>query len=150
MMKLRSSGSRIERSALLPYPPRKVFELVNDVERYPEFLSGCIGAEVLERDDSSMVARLYLARHGLRFHFTTRNRLYPWQHIDLELVDGPFRHLAGRWSFEPLGEDACKVSLELEFELSSRLLSKATEHLLRSVAADLVDATVRRARQVYG
>lgn len=142
--------SSIERSALLPYPPRLIFELVNDVERYPEFLSGCTGAEVLERGEQSMTARLHLARHGLRFSFATRNRLYPWERIELSLVDGPFRRLSGVWQFEALGEEACKVTLKLEFELSSRLLGMATERLLRSVAEDLVEATVRRARQIYG
>ena len=142
--------SSIERSALLPYSARLLFDLVNDVEQYPQFLAGCERAEVLERDAANMVARLYLARHGIRFSFTTRNHLMPWERVELSLVDGPFRRLSGEWRFQALSEQACKVTLMLQFELSNRLLGMATEKVMRSVAADLVDAMVRRAKQLYG
>ena len=142
--------SSIERSALLPYPARLLFDLVNDVEQYPQFLAGCERAEVLERHPDSMVARLYLARHGIRFSFTTRNLLVPWERVELSLVDGPFRRLSGEWRFQVLSEQACKVTLRLQFELSNRRLGMATERLMSSGAADLVDAMVRRAKQLYG
>lgn len=142
--------SSIERSALLPYTARSLFELVNDVEQYPQYLAGCERAEVLERGPDHVVARLHLARHGIRFSFTTRNQLVPWERVDLSLVDGPFKRLSGQWRFETLSEDACKVTLMLQFELANRLMGMAAAKVMRSVAADLVDAMVRRANDVYG
>lgn len=142
--------SRIERSALLPYSSRALFELVNDIEQYPQYLKGCVGAQVLERGEEDMLARLDLSRAGVRFSLTTRNRLWPYERIELTLVDGPFRALRGEWSFEALSEQSCRVSLTLEFELANRLLGAAAARALRGVATDMVDAMVRRARQVYG
>lgn len=140
----------IEHSALLAHSARSMFDLVNDVEQYPQYLAGCERAEVLERGEDYMVARLHLARHGVRFSFTTRNRLVPWERVELALVDGPFQRLSGEWRFQPLSDTACKVTLAMQFELANRLLGMATAKVMRGVAADLVTAMVRRAKQVYG
>ena len=127
-----------------------MFDLVNDIEAYPRYLDGCVGAQVLERSPGEMVARLELARAGLRQSFTTRNRLTPPERIDLALVEGPFRRFQGCWRFEPLAEGACRVTLELEFEFAGRLLAGAARLLLNRLADNLVEAMVRRAHASYG
>ncbi len=88
----------ISRSALLPYSADQVFELINDVSAYPQFMDGCVGAEVLSESDDAMVARLDLSRAGVRQSFTTRNALQRPIEIKLELVDGPFEAFTGRWT----------------------------------------------------
>ena len=137
----------IERSALLAHPVEQVFDLVADIERYPEFLKGCVGADILKRDDDEVTATLRLSRAGISHGFTTQNRMQRPHSIDLALVDGPFSHFAGHWSFLALGDDACKTTLQLHFELASGIASVAAGKLFDKVALDLVDAIVTRAGQ---
>ena len=137
----------IERSALLAHPVEQVFDLVADIERYPEFLKGCVGADILKRDDDEVTATLRLSRAGISHGFTTQNRMQRPHRIDLALVDGPFSRFAGHWSFLALGDDACKTTLQLHFELASGIASVAAGKLFDKVALDLVDAIVNRAGQ---
>ena len=140
----------IDRSALLPFAAQQLFDLVNDVEAYPSFMDGCVGATVLRREADLMEARLDLARGGIRHSFSTRNRMLAPEKISLELLDGPFTRFAGHWDFIALGEQACKMSLNLQFEMNSSLLGAAASKLFEKVTGNLVDAMERRARQVYG
>ena len=89
----------IERSALLAHPVEQVFDLVADIERYPEFLKGCVGADILKREAMQVTATLRLSRAGISHGFTTHNTMQRPHRIDLALVDGPFTHFAGHWSF---------------------------------------------------
>ena len=138
----------VNRSALVRHSARAMFDLVNDFERYPEFLSGCSNAELLERDEDHLKGRLTLSKAGMQQSFVTRNDLYAPERIELNLVDGPFKRLQGTWLFTPLGEDACKVSLEMDFDFSNRLLG-AFGKLFSQVAAQMVEAFTRRADQIY-
>lgn len=140
----------ISRSALLPYSADQIFELINDVGAYPQFMDGCVGAEVLSESDDAMVARLDLSRAGVRQSFTTRNALQRPLEIKLELVDGPFESFSGRWTLLALNEQACKVSLFLSFTLNSSVLSAAARQLFNGAANSMVDAMVKRAKVVYG
>ena len=142
--------TRIDRSLLLPYLAEQVFSLVNDVESYPQYMDGCVGAEVLRREPDLLEARLDLAKGGIAQSFATRNRMVPGRSIVLELIEGPFDHFAGRWEFTSLGDTACKVSLMLEFSVSNGLLGVAATRLFDRVTNNLVDSVGRRARQVYG
>src|SRR5688572_16491757 len=108
---------RIQRSALLPYSAERLFDLVNDVAAYPDFLEGCTGAIILESSEQSITARLHLKKAGISQSFATRNQLQRPEKITLQLVEGPFEQLQGEWRFATLAEDACKVSLDLSFHL---------------------------------
>lgn len=140
----------IRRSALLPYSAESLYRLINDVEAYPQYMDGCVGAEVLSSDDTYMEARLDLARAGLKMSFATRNELKPFTSIKLSLVDGPFDRFSGEWTLLALGDSACKVSLHLRFSLQGALVGAATRQLFNSVANNLVDALVKRAHEQYG
>ncbi len=140
----------IHRSALLPYPARQIYDLVNDIEAYPNYMDGCVGAQVLHRGEDVVEARLDLAKGPVSQSFSTRNRLVDAQHITLELVNGPFEHFHGRWEFLSLGDAACKVTLDLEFTVSNVLLGAAASRLFDSVSDNLVGALEKRARQLYG
>lgn len=140
----------IERSALVAYSAEAMFDLVNDVAAYPEYMDGCVAADVIERSDTQMVARLSLRKAGVAQSFTTRNQLHRPQTIVMDLEEGPFRHLRGIWRFDALSDEACKVSLSLEFEFKSAALSLAASRLFSHVANNLVDSLCRRAAQVYG
>jgi ribosome-associated toxin RatA of RatAB toxin-antitoxin module len=140
----------IQRSALLPYAAGDIYALVNDIDAYPLYMDGCVGAQVLFRDDSQMLARLDLAKAGVKQSFTTRNILVPGRAIVMQLEQGPFDEFRGDWNFESLGMSACKVSLDLQFSMPGRLASAAARRLFQSVSGNLVDALGKRARHVYG
>lgn len=143
--------STVSRSALVPFAPAKMFGLVNDVRRYPEFLPWCAATEVLEDKPDEMLARLDLVFGGLRKSFTTRNRLQADKMIEIRLVDGPFHHLEGFWRFNALGGgDACKVMLDLEFDFSTPLVALAFGPVFTQIANSLVDSFSRRAHDLYG
>lgn len=140
----------IERSALVPFSTERMFTLVNDVRRYPEFVPWCAGAEVLEETDALIEASLRLKRGGVEHRFTTRNTLTPFTAMRLELVDGPFTTFTGDWTFKALGEDACKIGLTLTFQYRGRLATAALGALLSSSADTLVEAFCQRAKALYG
>ncbi len=142
--------TRIKRSALLPYPAALVYALVNDIESYPQYMDGCVGAEILRREPGLVEARLVLARAVIEHSFSTRNLLREHEIIELELLEGPFDSFSGRWQFQRLDDLACKVSLDLEFSLNSMLLGAAATRLFNSVTSSLVDSLARRAKQLYG
>jgi ribosome-associated toxin RatA of RatAB toxin-antitoxin module len=120
-----------------------MFALVNDIEAYPRRFDWCEAAQVLEADDAHVIARLDLGLGALRTWFTTQNTLSPPHHIDMQLRDGPFRRLSGRWQFHALDESACKVTLTLEFEPLSRLLAPALTLGFQGLADRMVDDFVR-------
>ena len=141
---------KISRSALVPYSASQMYALVDNIEAYPEFLPWCSDAVVHLREANVVEATLELRRSGLRRRFKTRNTVRVNQAIDLALIDGPFRHLAGAWRFGELGASGCKVSLELEFELESRVTDALLGPFFAEICNSLVDAFARRARDIYG
>ncbi|MDB6164006.1 MAG: hypothetical protein JWL98_1438 [Xanthomonadaceae bacterium] len=130
---------RIQRSALVGHSAARMFSLVNDIPAYPRRFDWCESVQVLESDDSHVVARLDLGLGALRTWFTTNNTLQPPHRIDMELRDGPFRKLSGRWDFHALDESACKVTLVLDFEPKSRLLGHAMTLGFQALADRMVD-----------
>ncbi len=133
----------IRRSALVEHAATRMFALVNDVAAYPRRFDWCDGAQVLESSERCMIARLDLGLGALRTWFTTQNTLAPPHHIDLKLIDGPFRSLSGRWEFHALDESACKVTLTLTFEPLVKLLAPAMALGFQSLADRMVDDFVR-------
>lgn len=139
----------IQRSALVMHSAENMFNLVNDVAAYPEYMDGCCGARVIEQDEQSMVAQLDLRKRGISYSFTTRNVLVPHEEIRLHLHSGPFKQLSGVWSFKALTDTASKVSLHLEFEANSQLVGIAATSLFTGVANNLVSALSDRADDLY-
>ena len=138
----------INRSALVTHSAARMYALVNDVERYPEFLNGCAKVDLLESSSKAMTARLYLSKVGLSYQFVTRNMLLSNEKITLELQDGPFEYLRGSWVFTPLRDDACKVEMALEFGVTG-FKGKALSGLFSSIAANMVDAFCKRADDLF-
>lgn len=142
--------TQIDRSALVRHTPRQMFDLINDVGAYPEFLPWCSKVQIHASSPEEILASIEVAKGGIKQRFTTRNRLEPHAAISMALVDGPFQQLAGRWEFLPLGDSACKVALKLDFTLTHALSGMALSNVVAKVASDLVDAFCRRADHCYG
>ncbi len=141
--------AKVARSALVSHSSAKMFDLINDIPSYPLFLSGCVAAEVLSSDETFVEARLTLGKSGIQQSFITRNELLPPEQMIMRLVDGPFSHFEGRWQFESLDEDACKVSLNLEFAFNNPILSMTAGKWLEEIASKQVDSLCQRADEVY-
>ncbi|MGY8870694.1 MAG: type II toxin-antitoxin system RatA family toxin [Pseudomonadales bacterium] len=141
--------TQVNRSALVLHSAQQMFDIVNDVLAYPDFLPWCAKTELLFEDEQQMEATLYLAKAGLKYSFTTHNNLSRPERIELELVEGPFTQLSGYWTFEALSDEACKVSLSLGFEFEGKLKNLAMSKVFNQVATTLVDAFVQRADAVY-
>jgi ribosome-associated toxin RatA of RatAB toxin-antitoxin module len=131
-----------------------MFALVDDFERYKDFLPWVSAATLLETTDTERVGRLEVARAGLREQFTTRNVVTPPGRLAMRLLDGPFRVLEGVWTFDAIGEAEAprgtRVGLVLRFEFKSRVTDLLLASKFASSCDTLMDAFAKRARTVYG
>ena len=140
----------ISKSALVSYSPEEMFKLVDDIEAYSEFLPWCGKATEISRDEKNVKASILISHSGLNKEFTTQNENDAFDKIEMHLLNGPFKNLDGVWLFEPLGETACKVSLNLEFEFSSKIIGITLGPVFSKIANSIVDAFIKRAESVYG
>lgn len=127
-----------------------MYKLVNDIESYPEFLPWCHEATILNRETDKLTASLYLATGKISQSLTTENTLQPDQRIDMNLVEGPFKFLRGTWLFEQYGGQSCKVSINMDFEFSNRLIKFALDKMFGHIINTLIDTFTNRAFQIYG
>ena len=140
----------IAKSALVQHRATEMFALVDDVSSYKDFLPWCGGSEELSRNDDEVKASVMIAHSGLNKSFTTLNRLQKDKLIEMSLIDGPFKHLHGFWRFDELSADACKISLDLEYEFSNRLIGMVVGPVFGQIANTLVDSFCQRAEVIYG
>lgn len=141
---------KVERSALVKHPAEKMFELVDRVEDYPDFLPWCSGSRVIRLTHTETVGEIHIARAGFHKTFSTCNHNIPHQKIELKLREGPFSHLEGAWEFHHLREDACKISLMLEFEFSNRLANVAFAKIFHHICNTMIESFCSRADSLYG
>ncbi|MFT7053359.1 MAG: ribosome-associated toxin RatA of RatAB toxin-antitoxin module [Psychromonas sp.] len=142
--------AQVSRSALLMYSAEEMYQLVNDVNAYPEFLPGCVDANILTNNNNVMRASVKVSKAGISQTFTTENILVNGQSILMNLVDGPFKHLRGGWTFSELDEQACKINLDLEFEFNSSLVELAFGRIFHELVGSMVKSFSSRAKVVYG
>ena len=143
----------VSKSVLIWYSPQEMYVLVTDVEHYPKFLPWCDRARVVCVDEGGMTAEIGISFSGIRQTFTTRNVHVPGRQVSIKLVNGPFSQLDGEWNFLPLGDGsqrACKVELTLNYGFENATLGKLVGPVFDKIAANMVDAFVKRAQQVYG
>jgi ribosome-associated toxin RatA of RatAB toxin-antitoxin module len=140
---------KIARSALVTHSAMDMYKLVEAVPAYPQFLSWCTDTRVHEQTSVSQKASLTVLIAGVRQSFTTINTLVSGERVEMKLLEGPFRTLQGKWSFVQLGEDGCKISLELDFEMTRGPVAKLFGKGFGKIADRLVDDFCRRAEWVY-
>src|SRR6478752_8759937 len=124
----------VKRSALVAETPARMYALINDIERYPEFVPGCVGARIVQLREHEVVATLTIKRGPLKTEFTTRNLLETDRRVLMQLVNGPFRVLEGLWTLTPLGDLGCRVELEMRFEFTNRVTGTLFEPLFEDSA----------------
>lgn len=142
--------ARVQKSALVKFSALQMFELVDNIEAYPDFLPWCSGSRIISRTAEMVEAELMIAKAGFHKSFATRNRLDQGGRIYMNLLNGPFSSLEGIWDFMPLREDASKISLDLEFEMSGKLAALAFGSVFNQICNTMVSSFTQRAKQVYG
>lgn len=140
----------VHKSVLLGYSAEQMFALVDNIEEYPKFLPWCGGTEVRSREGNKVVASIKINYHGVKQSFSTENINSQPTSIKMVLLEGPFKHLHGEWSFKPLRADACKIDFELHYEFSSRILESLIGPVFNMIANSFVDSFSKRAEAVYG
>lgn len=140
----------VNQSSLVPYSAEQMYQLVNDYEKYPQFLSGCIGAKTISRGNNELEAELQIQKLGISQSFSTHNKMLPNERIEMKLVNGPFRQLQGAWNFQPFDKQSCKISLYLEFEFSNPVVGMVFGKIFNELTLKMVNAFKQRAKEVYG
>lgn len=141
--------STLNYSVIEPYNTKQIFDLVNDINAYPEFVPDCTQSGVLEQHNDRLVAFIEVAKLGFRKRFITENTFIQDKRINIQLIDGPFNYLTGRWHFIPLDPTGCQIVFNLQFQFKSRLLEYAFAPLFREIMCSMVQAFSLRAKQVY-
>jgi ribosome-associated toxin RatA of RatAB toxin-antitoxin module len=139
----------VSRSALVAFSAESMFDLINDVDKYPEFIPGCAQTEVLSQDDDNMRASILISKAGVKQWFTTHNSLVRGQSIQMQLIEGPFSQLRGGWTITALSTTACKIELNLDFAFSSKLVEFAFGKVFNAIASNMVVAFTERAKKIY-
>ncbi len=139
----------ISRSALVMYSVDQMYKLINDIAAYPQFIPNCGDSKIISVKGNEVTAALMVSKGGLKKWFTTKNTLINENKVQLDLVDGPFKTLTGYWQLAELSEDACKISLHLEYEFSSKVFDLAFGRVFTSLTNNMVQAFTQRAKEVY-
>lgn len=140
----------VHKTVFVAYSAAQMFALVDQVEQYPKFLPWCGQVDVIKREDGHLTAALSINYHGIKQRFTTENSNLPPNEIQMSLVEGPFKHLTGRWKFTELRPDACKIEFDLSYEFSSKLLEHLIGPVFSKIANSFVDSFCARAEALYG
>ncbi|VAW78298.1 Ribosome association toxin RatA [hydrothermal vent metagenome] len=141
--------SEVNRSALVEFSAEQMFDLVNDVESYPVFLPWCSGSEVLEQSETELKGKIDLSKAGVKQSFTTLNALSRPESIIISLVEGPFSKLNGSWHFIALTDNACKVTLQLEFDFLNAMLRAVVGPVFNLIANSMLESFVKRAAEIH-
>ncbi len=140
----------VQKSALVKFSAQQMFDLVNDIEAYPKFLPWCSGSRIIKREADFVEAELIISKGGFNKSFSTHNQIENGRRMTVSLLNGPFTSLEGAWEFLPLREDASKISLDLEFEMSGKLAVLAFGAVFNQICNTMVTSFTTRAKSVYG
>lgn len=137
---------QVERTVDFPVEP--IFDLIADVERYPEFLSGWIRATIRKHESCAYYTDQTVQLGPMRVRFGSRTELHRPARIEVQSQDWPFRELRLVWHLEPLTSSSCRLALNARMECRSAVASHLLEHMLPSLACDIMSCFERRAHQV--
>lgn len=137
------------KTVLVPHSASEMFLLVDDVQKYPEFLPWCGGVEIKQQDEVCTIAAIHIDYHGLKQKFCTENTKNFPHLMSMQLKEGPFKKFTGQWQFIALNTQACKIEFKLHYEFSSGMLERIIAPVFNHIANTFVDHFVARAEKVY-
>ncbi|VFP88702.1 SRPBCC family protein [Candidatus Erwinia haradaeae] len=141
--------SNIICSSLVPFSSKKMYFLVNDIECYPQFLSGCISSRIINSNSAYMTASINIEKAGIKMTIITRNALISNKSIHIQLVEGPFSQFSGSWYFMPISEDSCQVRLSLNLKFTSTLIDSTFQNIFQKMNQRIIDSFIHRAKRIY-
>lgn len=140
----------VKKSIIIPYKVEQMYDLINDIEAYPEFLPWCKATQVHERSATELKATIYIEKGPLSQSITTVNKMEPYSLIQMQYVAGPFKYCEGAWHFMPTAQEETVVTFTMDYQFSNRLIALAAEPVFNPIANTLIDAFKQRAAQIYG
>lgn len=140
----------VQKSLLIQHSAQRMYDLVTDVSKYPEFLPWCGGVEIFASTPEMMEAKININFKGVKQYFHTKNIQKSPTNIDMTFVSGPFKKFEGHWVFTPLTEEACKIEFSLHYEFSNFVLDKLIGPVFSVIANTFVNGFVKRANDLYG
>ncbi|MDP2204819.1 MAG: type II toxin-antitoxin system RatA family toxin [Alphaproteobacteria bacterium] len=135
---------------ILPYSAEQLFDLVMDIEKYPEFLPWCIGARINTRDKNEVNADVIIGYKMFRERFSSRVHCIRPNAIEVEYLKGPMRHLQNKWVFTNMRAGQCEVDFYVDFSLESKLFEKLVDQFFHKALVKMINAFETRAIQLYG
>lgn len=134
---------------VLPHTPEQMYQLVADIEKYPQFLPWCVALRIKSREHNLLLADMMIGFKMIREKFTSRVTLTPGQRVDVAYEDGPFKYLNNHWIFDP-HEDGCEIDFYVDFEFKSKILQKVMGAVFNEAVQLMVNAFEKRAKKLYG
>lgn len=139
----------IHKNVIVPHTPQKMFNLVSDIKNYPKYLPWCTNSEIKHTAQNEVIGTLHLEYLKIKTSFVTKNINTPFSTIEMYLVDGPFKHLTGLWTFTPLGESGCKIEFNLEYKFSNLILEKLIGPVFNYISKNIVDCFIQEANKQH-
>ena len=140
----------ISKSSSVPYTAQQMYDLVNDIESYPEYLQWCSEAHIDVPGVKQLNASLTLQAGKIKQTFSTHNTMVPGQEINIRLLKGPFKHLNGKWQFTDQDNDCCLITFNMDFEYKNRIVKMALSSVFNKIVDTMVDSFTQRAHELYG
>ena len=140
---------KVEKTVLVMHSAAQMYAMVDAVEDYPKFLPWCGGVDLLARTETITSATLHINYHGIKQQFTTQNSKQFPHSMQINLKNGPFKHLDGDWHFIALHANACKIEFRLNYEFANGFLEKLISPVFSHIATTFVDGFVARADKIY-
>lgn len=134
----------------LPYTPQQLYDLVIDIERYPAFLPWCVGARIISKSDSEIIADLTVGYSVFRETFRSCVHIVPNAKVEIEYVSGPFHHLHNLWEFKGTSNGGTNINFSIEFKLQNRFFQGAIQMAFDKAFSQMLDAFEQRANALYG
>lgn len=139
----------IRKSVLVPYSTDKIYNLITNIASYPKYLPWCSHSEIKEQTENTTTATVYIEYMKVKTYFTTKNTNYPYEKIEMQLIDGPFKQLSGSWHFIPLGENGCKIEFFLHYKFANPVIQKIIGPVFNYISKNIVDCFVKEAHKLY-
>ncbi|UOF93957.1 MAG: type II toxin-antitoxin system RatA family toxin [Bordetella sp.] len=140
----------IQKSIFLPYSSAQMFDLVADVDKYSEFMPWCGGSKIQHKNEQGILASIIIDFRGIYQKFSTWNQHCFPNYINLELVEGPFSSLTGKWEFQDFSEKYCKVCFTMEYTFSNTIIKFLISPIFNNIASSFIDSFIKRAKFIYG
>ncbi|MFN8770151.1 MAG: type II toxin-antitoxin system RatA family toxin [Neisseriaceae bacterium] len=134
--------NEIKKSVIVPHTPQRIFEIVSDIEHYPNYLPWCSKSEIRRENENVVIGSVFIEYLKIKTHFVTKNINTPYSKIDMELVEGPFKFMQGSWQFTPLGENGCKIDFVLKYKFTNSIIERVIGPVFNYITKNIVDSFI--------